>query len=114
MNCPLMPRLRKSVRRSPTSWRRNFAGNQITNFLKQYAEYGLKFPVAGFGFDTRRRVGRGKGRLLRYLRRGTMVDTPSSEKYVDAFQKKYGKLPDNAVVGRLQLAQDCRAVDEER
>ncbi|PIK74113.1 ABC transporter substrate-binding protein, partial [Methylobacterium frigidaeris] len=25
----------------------NLAGNQITNFLKQYAEYGLPFPVAG-------------------------------------------------------------------
>ena len=24
-----------------------------------------------------------------------LVDTPSSKKYVDAFQKKYGKLPDN-------------------
>ena len=24
-----------------------------------------------------------------------MVDTPSSKKYVDAFQKRYGKLPDN-------------------
>ncbi len=30
----------------------NLAGNQITNFLKQYAEFGLTFPVAGFGFDT--------------------------------------------------------------
>ena len=30
----------------------NLAGNQITNFLKQYAEFGLNFPIAGFGFDT--------------------------------------------------------------
>jgi len=30
----------------------NLAGNQITNFLKQYAEFGLTFPVGGFGFDT--------------------------------------------------------------
>ena len=30
----------------------NLAGNQITNFLKQYTEFGLTFPVAGFGFDT--------------------------------------------------------------
>ena len=30
----------------------NLAGNQITNFLKQYSEFGLNFPVAGFGFDT--------------------------------------------------------------
>src|ERR1044072_725035 len=25
----------------------NLAGNQITNFLKQYSEYGLQFPVGG-------------------------------------------------------------------
>ncbi len=30
----------------------NLAGAQITNFLKQYSEFGLPFPVAGFGFDT--------------------------------------------------------------
>ena len=30
----------------------NLAGNQITNFLKQYAEFGLTYPVGGFGFDT--------------------------------------------------------------
>ena len=30
----------------------NLAGLQITNFLKQYSEFGLDFPVAGFGFDT--------------------------------------------------------------
>ena len=26
----------------------NLAGNQITDFLKQYSEYGLQFPVVGF------------------------------------------------------------------
>ena len=30
----------------------NLAGNQVTNLIKQYAEFGLKFPVGGFGFDT--------------------------------------------------------------
>ena len=30
----------------------NLAGAQITNFMKQYTEFGLPFPVAGFGFDT--------------------------------------------------------------
>jgi branched-chain amino acid transport system substrate-binding protein len=75
----------------------NLAGNQITNFLKQYTEYGLPFPVAGFGFDTVVAWGAGKGNFF-----GTwplvwhhLVDTPSSKKYVDAFQKKYGKPPDN-------------------
>jgi len=30
----------------------NLAGNQITNFIKQYSEFGLPYPIAGFGFDT--------------------------------------------------------------
>ena len=75
----------------------NLAGNQITNFIKQYSEYGLPFPVVGFGFDTVVAWGAGKGNFS-----GTwplvwhhLVDTPSSKKYVDAFQKKYGKPPDN-------------------
>ena len=39
----------------------NLAGNQITNFLKQYSEFGLTFPVAGFGFDTAVAWAAGKG-----------------------------------------------------
>ena len=75
----------------------NLAGNQITNFLKQYAEYGLQFPVAGFGFDTVVAWGAGKGNFsgIWPLVWHHLVDTPSSKKYVDAFQKRYGKLPDN-------------------
>jgi ABC-type branched-subunit amino acid transport system substrate-binding protein len=45
----------------------NLAGNQITNFLKQYTEFGLPFPVAGFGFDTAVAWGAGKGQLRRDL-----------------------------------------------
>ena len=75
----------------------NLAGNQITNFIKQYSEYGLQFPVAGFGFDTVVAWGAGKGNFsgIWPLVWHHLVDTPSSKKYVDAFQKKYGKLPDN-------------------
>ncbi|CAA9325296.1 MAG: ABC transporter, substrate-binding protein (cluster 4, leucine/isoleucine/valine/benzoate) [uncultured Microvirga sp.] len=75
----------------------NLAGNQITNFIKQYAEYGLQFPVVGFGFDTVVAWGAGKGNFsgIWPLVWHHLVDTPSSKAYVDAFQKKYGKLPDN-------------------
>ena len=75
----------------------NLAGNQITNFIKQYAEYGLPFPVAGFGFDTVVAWGAGKGNFsgIWPLVWHHLVDTPSSRKYVEAFQKKYGKLPEN-------------------
>ena len=80
----------------------NLAGTQITNFIKQYSEFGLQFPVAGFGFDTLVAWGAGKGNFS-----GTwplvwhhLVDTPSSKKFVDAFGKKYGgKLPENQAWG---------------
>jgi branched-chain amino acid transport system substrate-binding protein len=75
----------------------NLAGNQITNFIKQYAEYGLQFPITGFGFDTAVAWGAGKGNFsgIWPLIWHHLVDSPSSRKYVEAFSKKYGKLPEN-------------------
>ena len=75
----------------------NLAGNQITNFIKQYAEYGLQFPITGFGFDTAVAWGAGQGNFsgIWPLIWHHLVDTPSSKRYVEAFSKKYGKLPDN-------------------
>src|ERR687898_44823 len=75
----------------------NLAGNQITNFLKQYSEYGLQFPVVGFGFDTAVAWGAGKENFsgIWPLVWHHLVDTPSSKRYVEAFQKKYNKLPEN-------------------
>ncbi|HZD29824.1 MAG TPA: ABC transporter substrate-binding protein, partial [Xanthobacteraceae bacterium] len=63
----------------------NLAGNQITSFLKQYSEYGLPFPVAGFGFDTVVAWGAGKGNFsgIWPLVWHHLVDTPSSKKYVE-------------------------------
>jgi branched-chain amino acid transport system substrate-binding protein len=79
----------------------NLAGTQITNFMKQYAEYGLTFPIGGFAFDTAIAWGAGKSNLA-----GTwplvwshQVKTPSSQKFIDAFTKKYGKPPDNQAWG---------------
>jgi branched-chain amino acid transport system substrate-binding protein len=75
----------------------NLAGNQVTNFIKQYAEFGLQFPVVGFAFDTVVAWGAGKGNFsgIWPLVWHHLVDTPSSKKYVEAFTKKYGKPPDN-------------------
>ncbi len=79
----------------------NLAGNQITNFLKQYAEFGLKFPVAGFGFDTALAWAAGKGNFV-----GTwpvvwhhLLETPGTKAFVAAFTKKYGKPPENQAWG---------------
>jgi branched-chain amino acid transport system substrate-binding protein len=79
----------------------NLAGAQITNFMKQYIEFGLSFPVAGFAFDTAVAWGAGTTNLT-----GTWplvwsheVKTPSAQKFTDAFTKKYGKPPDNQAWG---------------
>ncbi|MCA0320108.1 MAG: ABC transporter substrate-binding protein [Proteobacteria bacterium] len=79
----------------------NLAGTQITNFLKQYAEFGLTFPVAGFGFDTALAWGAGPGNfggiwpaLWHHL-----VDTPNSKKFVAAFNAKHRRPPENQAWG---------------
>lgn len=79
----------------------NLAGAQITNFLKQYSEFGLPFPVAGFGFDTALAWGAGQGNFL-----GTWpviwhhgVDSPSAQKFVETFKAKYKRPPENQAWG---------------
>ena len=75
----------------------NLAGNQITNFLKQYTEYGLQFPVAGFGFDTVVAWGAGKGNFsgIWPLVWHSPCRHAELEEIRRRVQKKYGKLPDN-------------------
>lgn len=79
----------------------NLSGNQITNFLKQYAEFGLPYPVAGFTMDTASAWGAGGDNFA-----GTWpltwhhdVAAPSSKAFVAAFTKKYGKPPENQAWG---------------
>lgn len=79
----------------------NLAGNQITNFLKQYSEFGLPFPVAGFGFDTAVAWGAGRGNFL-----GTwpvvwhhLLEMPASRKFVADFTKRYNRPPENQAWG---------------
>jgi branched-chain amino acid transport system substrate-binding protein len=79
----------------------NLAGNQITNFLKQYAEFGLTFPTAGFGFDTAVAWAAGRGNFS-----GTwplvwhhLIDTPASRRFVADFTARYKKPPENQAWG---------------
>ncbi len=79
----------------------NLAGTQITSFMKQYSEYGLPFPIAGFGFDTALAWGAGADNFL-----GTWpvpwhhdVDSPTSKAFVAAFMKRHGKPPENQAWG---------------
>ena len=79
----------------------NLAGNQITNFLKQYSEFGLTFPTAGFGFDTAVAWAAGKGNFS-----GTwplvwhhLIDTPATKKFVADFTARYKRPPENQAWG---------------
>lgn len=75
----------------------NLAGNQITNFIKQYSEFGLPFPLAGFGFDTVVAWGAGQGAFsgIWPIVWHHYVEAQSAQDYVAAFQEAHGRLPDN-------------------
>ena len=75
----------------------NLAGNQVTNLIKQYAEFGLPFPIVGFNLNTADAWAAGEGNLS-----GTWptvwyhtLDLPASKTFVDNFIKKNGKPPEN-------------------
>ncbi|MEF2547136.1 ABC transporter substrate-binding protein [Aurantimonas sp. E1-2-R+4] len=79
----------------------NLAGNQITNFVKQYTEYGLDFPYGGFGFDTAVAWGAGKGNFggewpVVWHHK---LENPGAQAFVQAFTAKWGKPPDNQAWG---------------
>jgi branched-chain amino acid transport system substrate-binding protein len=75
----------------------NLAGNQVTNLVKQYAEFGFPYPLVGFNLNTGDAWAAGEGNLS-----GTWptvwyhtLDNPASKAFVAAFTKKYGKPPEN-------------------
>ena len=75
----------------------NLAGNQVTNLVKQYAEFGFPYPLVGFNLNTGDAWAMGEGNLS-----GTWptvwyhtLDTAPSKAFVAAFDKKYGKPPEN-------------------
>jgi branched-chain amino acid transport system substrate-binding protein len=75
----------------------NLAGNQVTTLIKQYAEFGLPYPVVGFNLNTADAWAAGDGNLS-----GTWptvwyhtLDVPGSKAFVANFIKKYSKPPEN-------------------
>jgi branched-chain amino acid transport system substrate-binding protein len=89
--------LLKIRRAKPDIVASNLAGNQVTNFVKQYAEYGLAYPIAGFNLNTADAWAAGEGNLAGIW--PTVwhhdLDIPGSKTFVAAFRKKYGKPPEN-------------------
>jgi branched-chain amino acid transport system substrate-binding protein len=75
----------------------NLAGNQVTTLIKQYAEFGLPYPIVGFNLNTADAWAAGDGNLS-----GTWptvwyhtLDVPASRSFVANFTKKNGKPPEN-------------------
>lgn len=96
----------------------NLAGTQITNFLKQYGEFGLDFTLGGFGFDTVSAWAAGAQNF-----RGTwpnvwnhLVPNDASQAFVKSFTDAYGKPPENQAWGDynagLIMAQAVAAAGE--
>jgi len=93
----------------------NLGGNQVTNFVKQYAEFGLPYAVAGFNLNTADAWAAGRGNL------GGIwptvwhhdIDTKGTKAFVAAFRKKYGKTPENhAWIEYVSLKIMARAMSE--
>lgn len=79
----------------------NLAGNQTTNFIKQYAEFGLPYPIAGFNINSADAWAAGEQNFsgIWPLTWHHDINTPSSKAFVAAFTKKYGKPPENQAWG---------------
>jgi branched-chain amino acid transport system substrate-binding protein len=91
------PYLLKVRQASPDVLCCNLAGNQVTNLVKQYSEFGLLYPLVGFNLNTADAWAAGPGNLT-----GTWptvwyhtLDTPASQAFVATFSKKNGKPPEN-------------------
>jgi branched-chain amino acid transport system substrate-binding protein len=91
------PYLLKIRQAKPDLVASNLAGNQVTNFVKQYAEFGLTYPIAGFNLNTADAWAAGEGNLAGIW--PTVwhheVDTPGSKAFVAKFRQRHGKPPEN-------------------
>src|SRR5215470_13232884 len=93
----------------------NLAGNQVTNLVKQYAEFGLPFPMVGFNLNTADAWPAGEGNLSGTWPTVWMhdLDTPGSKAFTAAFIKKHGKPPENhAWIEYVSLKMMAQAMNE--
>ena len=75
----------------------NLAGNQVTTLIKQYAEFGLPYPIVGFNLNTADAWAAGEGNLAGIWPTVWYhtLEVPASKAFVANFSKKYGKPPEN-------------------
>jgi branched-chain amino acid transport system substrate-binding protein len=93
----------------------NLAGNQVTTLIKQYAEFGLPYPIVGFNLNTADAWAAGEGNLA-----GTWptvwyhtLEVPASKTFVANFIKKHNKPPENhAWIEYISLKMMAQAMNE--
>ncbi|HEY2136617.1 MAG TPA: ABC transporter substrate-binding protein [Xanthobacteraceae bacterium] len=93
----------------------NLAGNQVTSLIKQYAEFGLPYPIVGFNLNTADAWAAGEDNLS-----GTWptvwyhtLEVPASKAFVAAFIKQHGKPPENhAWIEYVSLKMMAQAMNE--
>jgi branched-chain amino acid transport system substrate-binding protein len=93
----------------------NLAGNQVTNLVKQYAEFSLPFPMVGFNLNTADAWAAGEGNLSGIWPTVLMhtLDTLGSKAFTAAFTKKHGKPPENhAWIEYVSLKMMAQAMNE--
>jgi branched-chain amino acid transport system substrate-binding protein len=75
----------------------NLAGNQVTTLIKQYAEFGLPYPIVGFNLNTADAWAAGEGNLAGVWPTVWYhtLELPASKTFVENFTKKNGKPPEN-------------------
>jgi branched-chain amino acid transport system substrate-binding protein len=75
----------------------NLAGNQVTNLVKQYAEFGFAYPLVGFNLNTADAWAAGAGNLSGIWPTVWYhtLDNADSKAFAANFAKRNAKPPDN-------------------
>ena len=91
------PYLLKIRQAKPDLIASNLAGNQVTNFVKQYSEFGLPYPMVGFNLNTADAWAAGEDNLGGIWPTVWHHDlqTPGSKAFVANFTKRYNRVPEN-------------------
>ena len=92
----------------------NLAGNQVTTLIKQYAEFGLPYPIVGFNLNTADAWAAGEGNLS-----GTWptvwyhtLDVPASKTFVGELHQEIRQAAGEPRLDRIHRVQDDGAGHE--
>lgn len=92
--------LLKIRQQSPDIVISNLAGNQTTNFTKQYNEFGIQIPFAGADMNMTSIWGAGKNAFSGVwpIIWTHQVQAPGAQQFVETFKKRWNKVPENQAV----------------